>query len=173
MLFRQRHHIQELHQVQYRFDALQSQFTNDLRAFHNQRRRWTTQARFGFVDHNQNQVPLNFSPFGHPNPSTPSTPHPPLATPFSNPNPSNLNSTSLHSAIHLLNLNVDTLHALESRPNLNHLPVPPSPVNSISSDDLGLYLNLEGNVQQTLHGDLTVPPQEPTSSSNQITSFSS
>ena len=72
-----------------------------------------------------------------------------------------------------MNLNVDTLHASESRPNLNHPPVPPTPVNSISLDDPSLYLNLEGNVQQTLHGDLIVPPQEPTNSSNQITSFSS
>nr|POE49716.1 hypothetical protein CFP56_31168 [Quercus suber] len=42
MLFCQRLRIQDLHQVQYRFDALQPRFTNDLRAFHN-RRRWTTQ----------------------------------------------------------------------------------------------------------------------------------
>lgn len=35
MLFMQRQRIQELHQVQYRFDALQPQFTNDLRAYHN------------------------------------------------------------------------------------------------------------------------------------------
>ena len=59
--------------------------------------RWTTQARFGFVDHNQNQVPLKFSPFEHPDPSTPSTPHQRHETPFSNPNPSNLNSASLHT----------------------------------------------------------------------------
>ncbi|KAL0011589.1 hypothetical protein SO802_006697 [Lithocarpus litseifolius] len=42
MLYRQRMRIQELHHTQYRFDGLQPQFTNELRAFHN-RRRWTTQ----------------------------------------------------------------------------------------------------------------------------------
>ncbi|KAL0014775.1 hypothetical protein SO802_001844 [Lithocarpus litseifolius] len=45
MLYRQRLRIQDLHQVQYKFDALQPQFSNDLRAFHNHRRRWTTQIR--------------------------------------------------------------------------------------------------------------------------------
>ena len=35
MLFRQRQCIQELHQMQYRFDAVQPQFTNELRAYHN------------------------------------------------------------------------------------------------------------------------------------------
>ena len=79
MLFRQRQRIQELHQVQYRFNALQPQFTNELRAYHNRRRRWTTQACFGHVDQTHQQVLLNPSHSEHPDPSTPSTPHSPHA----------------------------------------------------------------------------------------------
>nr|POE57138.1 hypothetical protein CFP56_34102 [Quercus suber] len=79
MLYSQRLRIQDLHQVQYRFDALQPQFTNDLRAFHNRRRRWTTQIRYGLFNH-----PTNHAAPTHPNtayldPSTPSTPHSPYA----------------------------------------------------------------------------------------------
>ena len=79
MLFRQRQRIQELHQVQYRFNALQPQFTNELRAYHNRRRRWTTQVCFGHVDQTHQQVLLNPSHSEHPDPSTPSTPHSPHA----------------------------------------------------------------------------------------------
>lgn len=47
MLYRQLMRIQELHHTQYRFDGLQPQFTNELRAYHNRRRRRTTQVRYG------------------------------------------------------------------------------------------------------------------------------
>ena len=53
MLFKQRQRIQELHYVQYRFDALQPQFTNKLCAYHNRMRRWTTQVCFGQVGQTQ------------------------------------------------------------------------------------------------------------------------
>lgn len=80
MLFRQRLRIQDLHQVQFRFDALQPQFSNDLRAYHNLRRRWTTQIRYGFL--NQAHVhanPINLNP-PFLDPSTPSSTHSPHAT---------------------------------------------------------------------------------------------
>lgn len=46
MLFRQRYRIQNLHQVQYNFDALEPHFSNNLRAFYNQRRKWTSRTYF-------------------------------------------------------------------------------------------------------------------------------
>ena len=67
-LYRQRLRIQDLHQVQYKFDALQPQFSNDLKAFHNRQRRWTTQIRYGFFNH----------PFDHAIPSHPNSNYPEL-----------------------------------------------------------------------------------------------
>lgn len=75
MLYRQRIRIQHLHQAQYRFDALQPQFTNDLRAFHNGRRRWTTQVRFGQLNHPLGHAPSQYPNNNYPDPSTPSSPH--------------------------------------------------------------------------------------------------
>lgn len=75
MLYRQRVSIQDLHQVQYRFDALQPQFINELRAFH--RMRWTTQVRFGQLNQNQGQTSAGETFLGHPVPSTPSSPSTP------------------------------------------------------------------------------------------------
>lgn len=178
--------------MQYKFDALQPQFTNELRAYHNRRRRWTTQVRFGFVDHSHNQVPLNSSPSEHPgpstpsthnqvplisspsehpDPSTPSTPHSPHTNTFPNPNPPNFNSASLHSAIHMLNLNHDDLNPSESRTNLNNTPVPPTPANSVSSEDPRIFLNTEEDESHTLHDDPTTPSQEPLGIRNQNASF--
>ena len=64
MLVKQRFRIQSLQQVQFRFDPLEPHFTNNLRAFYNQRRRWTIWVHFG-------------------NPSDPqhSPPHPPINSP--------------------------------------------------------------------------------------------
>lgn len=45
-LFRQRYRIQNLHQVLYNFDALEPHFSNNLRAFYNQRRKWTSRTHF-------------------------------------------------------------------------------------------------------------------------------
>lgn len=75
MLNRQRLKLQDLHQVQYRFDALQPQFTYELRAFH--RRRWTTQIRFGHLNQNHGHAaPDDLLP-AYPDPSTPSSPSTP------------------------------------------------------------------------------------------------
>lgn len=51
MLFRQRNIIQDRHQVQFSFDVLEPQFSNDLRAFYNRRRGWTSHFRFGNIYH--------------------------------------------------------------------------------------------------------------------------
>lgn len=72
-LYRQRMRIQDLHQVQFQFDTLQLQFSNDLRAFHS--RRWTTQIRFGHLTQTLGHA-APFDPFlEFPDPSTPSSPH--------------------------------------------------------------------------------------------------
>ena len=166
MLFRQRLRIQDLHQVQFRFDALQPQFSNDLRAFYNHRSRWTTQIRYGFLHHapvHENPINLN-NPF--PDPSTPSstdTPHaatptsnfqPPYSFPDPTPSyPSSINQqqphdSSLHSAINLLNLNSITHHTEDTSNPFNQQDgtsltelnrtqtTPPTPVNLPTSDPL-------------------------------------
>ena len=50
MLICQRHKIQRLYQVPFAFDSLEPQFHNELRAYFNKRRRWTTRARYGNRD---------------------------------------------------------------------------------------------------------------------------
>ena len=86
MLYRQRLRIQDLHQVQFRFDALQPQFSNYLRASHDCRRRWTTQVRFGFTRHTSVRANHQTHPPIYPDPSTPSTEHSHHAsTPLANP----------------------------------------------------------------------------------------
>ena len=47
LLIRQRNRIQRFHHVQYGFDSIEPQFHNELRAYFNRRRRWTTTARGG------------------------------------------------------------------------------------------------------------------------------
>ena len=49
LLIRQRNRIQRFHLVQYGFDSIEPQFHNELRAFFNRRRRWTTRARVGDI----------------------------------------------------------------------------------------------------------------------------
>lgn len=74
-LYRERMRIQDLHQVWFRFDTLQPQFSNDLQAFHS--RRWTTQIRFGHLTQTLGHA-APFDPFPKfPDPNTPSPPHSP------------------------------------------------------------------------------------------------
>lgn len=56
MIFHQRYRIQNLHQVRYGFNALEPLFSNDLRAFYNRRRRWTSRPNFSNMQH-QSQPP--------------------------------------------------------------------------------------------------------------------
>ena len=83
MIFRQQYRIQNLHQVRYSFDALEPPFSNDLRAFYNKRRRWTTRPNFGNMQH-QSQPP-NYP--HHP-------PHRPMHVPTSPSSSSNTHATS-------------------------------------------------------------------------------
>ena len=72
-LFRQRRRIQQLHQVQFGFDALEPHFINALRAFYNRRRCWTTQIRFGNLYHHH----LPHLDNQHPNITSSKNPAPP------------------------------------------------------------------------------------------------
>ena len=51
-IYRQRRRIQRIHQVQFGFNVLEPLFANNLRAYHNRRRTWTTQIRFRNIYHN-------------------------------------------------------------------------------------------------------------------------
>nr|POF06611.1 hypothetical protein CFP56_17341 [Quercus suber] len=118
MLYRQRLRIQDIHQVQYRFDTLQPQFSNYLRASHNRRRRWTTQVCFGPSHHDHVHASHQPFPTAFPDPSTPSSEHSfhassPLAQP-------NLYNDSIRSVVNIPNLN-------SNPPPTPSNPVPPQP----------------------------------------------
>ena len=53
MLIRQRHRIQRLYQVPFAFESIDPQFHNELRAYFNKRRRWTTRARYDTENHSR------------------------------------------------------------------------------------------------------------------------
>ena len=162
MLYRQRLRTQELHQVQNRFDALQPQFSNYLRASHNRRRRWTTQVCFGPILHNPAHASQQPYPPAFPNPSTPSFEHLYHASsPLAQPNHYN---DSIHSVINLLNLNSSNPPYTPSNPvpsqpnpvpphvspkdNSPDTPVNPDPVNSLASSDNG---TLDPNTEEINH----------------------
>ena len=62
-LIRQRQRLQRIFHVQYGFDAMEPHFHNELRAFYNKRRHWTTQVRGG------NMQPNNHDHIHHPDPN--------------------------------------------------------------------------------------------------------
>ena len=196
MLYRQHLRIQDLHQVQFRFDALQPQFSNYLRASHNRQRRWTTQARFGFTYHPSVHANHQTHPPIYLDPSTPSTEHYQYAsTPSTNPIP-HINSSSIHLAINMLNLNPVTpplpnpfpfdpvsvtspvppaLHPSEITSNSTatqgnpfNLSIPPTPVNSLAST---ISIPSHHHSDETFHpiGSNTPPSQPPPSSNTKIT----
>ena len=91
--------------MQYKFDALQPQFINELRAFH--RKRWTSQVKFGQLNQNQEHKSVGETFPGHPDPSTPSTPQEPTPRPF---NPLAINN----------NIHPNNQHHTSSFTNYNH-----------------------------------------------------
>ena len=179
MLFRQRLRIQELYQVQYRFDGLQPQFTNELRASYNRRKRWTTQVCVGQVTQNPHQSHSHLGLYDYPDPSTPSTSHFQHATTLPS-NPIQTSPTSIiQTAINILNLNV-TDQNLQPSQNLSLEPfsVTPTPVNSpvtLESNQEHLNANLSTTANPI---DINIPPisnkpswQPPTESNLQWTSI--
>lgn len=140
MLFRQRHRIQRLHQVQFGFDALEPHFTNDLRAYYNNRSRWRTQVRFGNLYHMQyEQHPINHSPDTHTSHSTTESQDdrhqaaPKLSEPPEPPNSQN-QQPNLHP---VSNTQTEAEHATLSSVifslSLANNTVPPTPFNSLNS----------------------------------------
>lgn len=129
--------IQDLHQVQYRFDALQPQFTNKLRAFH--RRRWTTQVRFGHLNQNHGHASAGEvfpKRLDHNTPNSPNTPQE-IAPRPTNPLATNNNNIPLDNQHHTNSYptynNESTLNAAINLLNLNTRTIPPTPTNSIAS----------------------------------------
>ena len=130
-IHRQRRRIQRIHQVQFGFDVLEPLFANNLRAYHNRRRRWATQIGFGNINHNphihSHDQPPNLENNDVPSPNQTSevnyqTLHVPV-TPlhFNNANDSSNSPqhiinrvenahASLNSAILSLNLGTDVNH---------------------------------------------------------------
>nr|POE77210.1 hypothetical protein CFP56_58006 [Quercus suber] len=65
MLICQKRRIQRLFQVQFGYDTLEPHFHNELRAFYDRRRHWTTHARNGNMQPNQHRQ----THFSHDNPT--------------------------------------------------------------------------------------------------------
>lgn len=139
MLFRQRLGIQELYQVQYRFDGLQPQFKNELCAFHNRRRRWTTQARFRHLAQASEQAHQLHAFHEYPDPSTPSTPHSQKAPTITPAQTQTNNASTIQNAINILNLNIaDQPPQLPQNPTIIQPPLEPqtvlqTPANSLAT----------------------------------------
>ena len=96
---------------------------SQMKVFHNRKRRWTTQIRFGQILHtSEHAVPHPPSP----DPNTPSSPHSQHAATTSSNHHLNNNEAILQSAINLLNLNnpIPTTQLLDvSIPNNTPDPV--------------------------------------------------
>ena len=126
MIFRQQYRIQNLHQVRYSFDALEPPFSNDLRAFYNKRRRWTTRPNFGNMQH-QSQPP-NYP--HHP-------PHRPMHVPTSPSSSSNTHATSFQRY---------------PNPETPHFPNPVPPISLQRNPHVTYSLHISGDSRNFSQG---------------------
>ena len=158
-LYRQRRRIQCLHQVQFGVDVVEPMFSNELRAYYNRRRRWTTQVHFGHLHHHNHMHPQG-NPHMQDNQNSPPTQqdtevnqqsmhvqeshfpshiendHP--SAPQNTPTQAEQVHASLNSAIHSLNLSNNTNPQTEevlhhSAPNLTSTQQEPITVNPIEN----------------------------------------
>nr|POF06586.1 hypothetical protein CFP56_17320 [Quercus suber] len=145
MLFRQRHNIQTRHHVHFSFDVLEPHFSNELRAFYNRRRRWTSRIRFGNIYHHhpfpqnsqQNQAQANAHVVGLQNGSTShnqahETNNPEYPDPDT-PQIRNTTNLSFNQAQHATNHpepDHSNLNTAINSLNLDHHPNPATPLNS-------------------------------------------
>ena len=185
-LYRQKVRIQDLHQVQFRFDALEPQFSNELRAFH--RRRWTTQIKFGHLTQTLGHA-TPFDPFPeYFDPSTPSPPHSPQEprldntklpeshnqTPnfnlqaTSNCQPNN-NESILNTAINLLNLNNRTIPPTLANSLVSNTSIPTNPETVNQENDQVAYQHMQQDHTSNMvarNNLSTRPPWAPPENSN-------
>ena len=152
MLIRQRNRIQRMHQVQFGFDSLEPLFHNELRAFYNKRRRWTTRVRYGNLQqpHHPHAHPVSTTASPVSNPSNPEhprdeslplfpdpeTPHIPIPPgifssqpPLDNTQPEHEHAT-LNSAILSLSLSNQPISQSPLISPASFPDHPPNPVNS-------------------------------------------
>lgn len=158
-LYRQRRRIQRLHQVQFGVDVVEPMFSNELRAYYNRRRRWTTQVHFGHLHHHNHMHPQG-NPHMQDSQNSPPTQqdtevnqqsmhvqeshfpshiendHP--SAPQNTPTQAEQVHASLNSAIHSLNLSNNTNPQTEevlhhSAPNLTSTQQEPITVNPIEN----------------------------------------
>lgn len=175
MLFRQRYHIQNLHQVHFSFDALETQFSNDLRAFYNRRRRRTSYICFGNIYHhhpfpqtthpnpvNQNS-PTQDAEFYH-SPLTHTQSHATIQTPYPDPDTPQLRTDTnpmLNQSQHAnnqsksdhTNLNI-AIHSL----NLGNRSNPATPFNTPASSPSHTHTNPPNNDAEPPSPPQTEPP---------------
>ena len=180
-LYMQRMRIQRLHQVHFRFDTLEPLFSNDLKAFYNPRRGWTSQMRFGpnhLSHHHHHNAP---NPHAHSSsdstshashhpyyPDSNTTPLPRAYNDTDNlaPNHTKTKHASLHSAINSLHLNsqipIDPLNSPASETEHDHhlgtfstrpswLPPSDSKLKWVWVNDRGPYLT-NGELQNSQTG---------------------
>nr|POE66386.1 hypothetical protein CFP56_15105 [Quercus suber] len=139
MLICQRHRIQRLYQVPFAFDSIEPQFHNELRAYFNKRRRWTTRARYG------NRDTENYSQ-DHPSPVTVNPE--PIQAPVPTPNQSTSASTTPQTSHLHQDFEHASLHSAILSLSINRGTIPPTPANSPNSTPEALCIL---NLSQTLH----------------------
>ena len=145
MLFWQRPRIQDLHQVNFSFDTLEPQFGNFLHAFYNSRR-WTTQIRYGYRQHQPHSRTHDPPPMPYPSSSDSSSQthatdchrYLDLDTLFLHNLVPNTTTQSHQSPQpqHNQDIEQNTLNTAINSQNLGHQPIPNTPLNSPASSPL-------------------------------------
>lgn len=125
-------------QVPYAYDSLEPHFHNELRAYFNKRRRWTTRARYGYVD-------VDVDNLSQEHPSHVTVDLEPLLASNPNPNQSNVAvPTPLHQ-----DFAHASLHSAILSLSINRGNITPTPANSPISSETPPNPNLNPN----LHAD--------------------
>ena len=155
-IYRQRRRIQRIHHVQFGFDVLEPLFANNLRAYHNKRRRWTTQIQFGNIYHNphmhSHDQPPNLENNEVPSPNQTSkvnhqTLHEPV-TPLHSNNANDPSNSPQHTINHTENAHASLNSAILSLnlgTNVNHL----TPLSSPSTEGCSQNALQSSQPQQT------------------------
>nr|POE69558.1 hypothetical protein CFP56_49333 [Quercus suber] len=132
MLICQRHRIQRVYHVPFAFNTLEPQFHNELRAYFNKWRSWTTRARYGTMD---SEFPSYAHAYPPSTPFNPEAPHSPTSAPDQSiPGSHTPRTTHAAQSSHVQQDNEHaTLNSAIFSLSLNRGPVPPTPANSPAS----------------------------------------
>ena len=130
--------------MQFRFDALKPHFSNDLKAYFNRRRRWTTKICFGLVAQHQH---YSCNPLHYPNQHFTHTQTPNLSSNPANPHPFHAPASPIYPNPRIVPPSPNT--------NINH-----NPPHQIPNQTNTVHSNLNAIVH-SLHLDIHDDPATP------------